>query len=339
MSRVVRRTAPAVSDASRTGALPLSGQRLAETPRNPGQGRPPSRREGLKTATAQRSWLHSRVSRWMVDALQRGFGAKELGQRGSKSVVEMPRRYSTGAERRVLRAGTSVAAASRRSARSDYPSDDDAIQGGFFAEVVRYRSVLDDAQSERDLDEALQLVRALPWPAGESFALWESAAWPGSEVATGALRGLKRACGSRSRSSTDSGRSARCGRWAGCSLVCWSPNALRPCWSAPRAVGRAGVRDVDSAGRKRARPRPPATRTPRRGACGRADSPVAVMSTRLAWAARAELALAQRDSTTALGILRSTTRNGAQRAGGPTAVAVAWPGASTQGIGSDANSS
>jgi hypothetical protein len=38
---------------------------------------------------------------------------------------------------------------------------------------------LNSSQSERDLLEALGLTRAMPWPAGESFVLWESAAWLG----------------------------------------------------------------------------------------------------------------------------------------------------------------
>ena len=145
-----------------------------------------------------------------------------------------------------------------------------AIQGGFFANDTFATAVLDDAQSERDLEEALQLTRAIPWPAGESFALWESAAWLG-------FRGRFAEALQKAEASLRVAEQIEHRQWTIGAL--WSLGGLfvsllvartryAPAGARPRAVGGAGVRDVDSAGRKHARPGAPATRTPRRCACG-----------------------------------------------------------------------
>jgi DNA-binding CsgD family transcriptional regulator len=54
-----------------------------------------------------------------------------------------------------------------------------AIESGFYYGDTFAPARLDAIQSERDVQEAVALARAIDWPAGESFARWELALWYG----------------------------------------------------------------------------------------------------------------------------------------------------------------
>ena len=185
-----------------------------------------------------------------------------------------------------------------------------AIQGGFFANDTFATAVLDDAQSERDLDEALQLTRAIPWPAGESFALWESAAWLG-------FRGRFAEALQKAEASLRVAEQIEHRQWTIGAL--WSLGGLFVSVLVPERATPLLERALALSEELASEMWTPLVASmlalahlqhgrlaDAHAVLGRVlgpDSPVEVMSTRLAWAARAELALAQRDSTTALSIL------------------------------------
>ena len=72
----------------------------------------------------ERRQLHSRVSRWMVDALSPAALPKNSAKAGSKSLLELPRRYNTGSpsvtlgERRAQ--GGRIALVKRRLSRRSW---------------------------------------------------------------------------------------------------------------------------------------------------------------------------------------------------------------------------
>jgi DNA-binding CsgD family transcriptional regulator len=183
------------------------------------------------------------------------------------------------------------------------------IDGGMYWNDTLAPATLDLVQSERDIGEALQLARAIGWPAGESFVLWETALWLGPRGVYG------RAC---ELASAGLAVAEEIGhrQWmaaALCSLGALYVDLLAPALARPlleRALALARelgstVWPAYAAGRlamAHAAERDFARATAALDAVDGADVPYDSVPARQLWCARAEVALARRAPEEALAI-------------------------------------
>jgi DNA-binding NarL/FixJ family response regulator len=210
------------------------------------------------------------------------------------------------------------AAADRRALATDLVMH--ANQGGFYANDTFVVSPMDAEQSARDLAEAVRIAREIPWPAGEAFTLWESAAWCG-------FRGQFGRALAHGRQALDVAEQISHSQWIVGAL--WATgttylNLFLPEQALPLLErGLALATDLASDMWRPLIGSVVVQAQLQRGHLADAhavladvlapDAPVDIMGPRLAWAARIEVALAQRDSALALQILdrvQSTVRIG-----------------------------